>query len=126
MRYAHSLTIATFLALGSIVPAAAEGDAAKGEQVYNQCRACHSLEPGQHRLGPSLADIWGREAGSVESFNRYSKALKQSDIVWDAETLDKYLADTRGYIPGNKMTYPGVRDSEKRANLIAFLKSQSE
>lgn len=107
-------------------PAAAEGDPDKGKKVFNQCRACHSLEPGQHRVGPSLAGMWGREAGTAEGFTRYSDPMKEADVVWDAQTLDAYLADVRGYIPGNRMTYPGVRNADQRADLIAYLKQETQ
>ena len=114
------------LAFGVAGPAQAEGDPAKGKQLYNQCRACHSLQPGQPRVGPSLAGVWGREAGTSDSFNRYSDAMKQSGVTWTAETLDKYIADPKGFIPGNNMTFPGVKDAQKRDHLIAFLKQETQ
>ncbi len=102
------------------------GDPAKGQEVYRACVACHSLAPGRHTTGPSLASIWGREAGTVEGFRRYSKALKQADIKWDEHSLDAWLANPRGYLPGNRMTFRGLSDETQRRDLIAFLRSVSE
>ena len=113
----------TALAAG---PVQAEGDPAQGKKVYNQCRACHALEPGQHRVGPSLAGVWGRKAGTAEGFNRYSPALKEADITWNAENLDKYLENPRDFIPGNRMTFPGIKSADKRADVIAFLKQETQ
>jgi cytochrome c len=76
--------------------------------------------------GPSLAEIWGRKAGTVEGFTRYSKAIKQADIIWDDHSLDAWLANPRGYLPGNRMTFRGLPDETQRRDLIAFLRSVSE
>ncbi len=102
------------------------GDPAKGQEVYRACAACHSLAPGRHMTGPSLAGIWGRKAGAVEGFTRYSKAFKQSDIIWDEHSLDAWLANPRGYLPGNRMTFRGLSDESQRRDLIAFLRTVSE
>lgn len=126
LRKTRLIALTAVLAAGAAVPAQAEGDPAKGKQVFNQCRACHSLKAGQHRVGPSLAGVWGRKAGMAEGFNRYSDAMKESDVTWNAESLDAYLADPRGYIPGNNMTFPGVKSEEKRANVIAYLKQETQ
>ena len=99
---------------------AADGDAAAGERVFVRCRACHMIDQEQNRLGPHLVGVFGREAGAVEGYT-YSPAMQEADVVWDEETLDAYLADPRGYIPGNKMAFVGLRNEEERANLIAYL-----
>src|SRR5207237_260275 len=78
-------------------PASASADA-PGRQVFRKCQACHSLEPGKNILGPPLAGIIGRKAGSDPSYND-SPALKQANLVWDAATLDKYLADPEKVVP---------------------------
>ena len=98
------------------------GDAAAGRQVFRKCQACHSLEPGKNVLGPSLAGVIGRKAGSVEGYN-YSPAMKQANLVWDQKTLDGYLADPGKTIPGNKMPFPGLKTDHDRADVIAFLAS---
>ncbi len=102
------------------------GDPAKGQEVYRTCAACHSLTPGRHMTGPSLAGIWGRKAGTIEGFTRYSKAFKRTDIIWDEHSLDAWLANPRGYLPGNRMTFRGLADEIQRRDLIAFLRSVSE
>lgn len=105
--------------------ASAAGDSQKGADVLRACLACHSLEPGRHMTGPSLAGIWGRKAGTVEGFARYSDALKSSHIMWDADTLDRWLADPGNTIPGNRMPFPGIKDDQSRADLIAYLRAQT-
>ncbi len=91
-----------------------------GARVFNQCKACHTLDAGVNRVGPSLAGLDGRTAGTVEGF-RYSDAMKDSGIVWNEETLEGFLANPREYLPGNRMSFPGVRDEEKLEALIDYL-----
>jgi nitrite reductase (NO-forming) len=97
-----------------------DGDAAAGRQVFRKCQACHSMEPGKNMLGPSLAGLLGRKAGSEAGYN-YSPAMKQANITWDAKTLDTYLADPQKTVPGNKMPFPGLKTDHDRADIIAFL-----
>ncbi len=125
-RTLFAVTAFSLLSVLATAPAQAEGDPEAGKKVFNQCRACHALVEGQHRVGPSLHGVFGREAGAVESFRRYSDALKESGIVWNAETLDKYLENPRDYIPGNIMSFPGVKSAEKRADVIAYLKEAAQ
>lgn len=104
-------------------PAAAEPDPAAGERLFKaQCGACHTIEAGKHRVGPSLAGIFGRKAGEIEGF-RYSPANKNSGLIWDAVTLDPYLANPRAIIPGTTMTYAGLRNPAQRADMIAYLQT---
>jgi cytochrome c len=106
-------------------PATAAGDAEKGPALFRACVVCHSLKPDQNMTGPSLAGIWGRKAGSLESFDRYSLALKSSDIVWDENSLDAWLKSPTSLVPQNRMIFPGMSDARQRADLIAFLKAAS-
>ena len=99
--------------------ASAGGDPAKGEAIYRRCQGCHSID--RNRIGPLHRGLFGRAAGSVEGFN-YSKAMKQSGIVWNEATLDDFLAHPREVVPGTKMTYAGIADAQERADLIAYLK----
>lgn len=119
------------LALLSRTPprAAAEpaaGDPGRGAEVFGQCAACHSVEPGLHLTGPSLAAIWGRRAATVARFGRYSTALAHAGLTWDAATLDRWLARPEAVVPGTTMTFPGVPDARQRADLIAYLKAVAE
>ncbi|WP_150522431.1 cytochrome P460 family protein [Roseibium sediminis] len=98
----------------------------QGEKVFRRCKACHSLEAGKHRTGPSLAGLFGRKAGGAEGY-KYSQAMLDSDVVWNAETLDAHLLDVPNFIPGNKMgkVFPaGVKKAEDRKAVIEFLKTQ--
>lgn len=104
----------------------AAGDPQRGAAAFRQCAACHSMEPGRHLTGPSLAAAWGRKAGTAEGFRRYSRALKQADLTWDEGTLDAWLKSPQQLVPGNAMNFPGVGDSRRRADLIAYLRAAAE
>jgi cytochrome c len=99
-------------------------DAAAGEKVFAACRTCHVFDEGVNRVGPSLHKIVGRKSGSVAGFS-YSDANKNSGITWTPDVLFAYLEDPKGYIPGTKMAFPGVKDAQKRADLVAYLEAQS-
>lgn len=102
-----------------------EGNPSRGAAVFAQCVACHSVEPGVHLTGPSLARVWGRRAGTVEGFTRYSEPLKRAAVVWDAASLDRWIEDPQTVIARSLMTYPGLKDVRQRADLVAFLKAVS-
>jgi cytochrome c len=108
------------------VAAEAGNPAALGKELFKACVACHSIEPGRHMTGPSLASIWGRKAGTVEGFTRYSDALKQADVIWDEPSLDAWLANPKTFIPGNRMTFHGIPEEARRLDLIAYLRLVSE
>lgn len=107
--------------LGSGAAAALDGDPERGVRAFRACGACHSLSPGVHRTGPSLAGVLGRTAGTIDGFRRYSPALKGSGVVWDRSALDAWIKDPAAFIPGNRMTFPGLKDDQARADLIAYL-----
>ena len=107
---------------GAAAAPPAGGDAAAGRLVFRKCQACHSMEPGKTLLGPSLAGIVGRKAGADANYN-YSPAMKQANVVWDAKSLDAYLADPQKVVPGNKMPFPGLKTEQDRADVIAFFAS---
>jgi len=96
--------------------------AKKGAPAYRICAACHSLQPGVHLSGPSLAGLWGKKAASIAGYGRYTQALKKEDIVWDEDTLNAWLADPQALVPGTTMMFRGVKKDETRVNLIAFLR----
>jgi cytochrome c len=95
------------------------GDPARGETIYHKCQGCHSID--RNRIGPKHMGLFGRQAGSLPDFD-YSEAMKKSGIVWNEQTLDTFLADPRGVVPGTKMTYAGIKSAQDRADLIAYLK----
>jgi cytochrome c len=119
-----TLTLLSLFAFGSGL-AQAEGDAAKGAKVFNKCKACHALEAGKNKIGPSLHGLMGRAAGTAEGF-KYSDAMAGSGLTWDEATLDQYLADPKGFIPGNKMVFVGVKKDDQRADVIAYLKEATQ
>ncbi len=100
-------------------------DAAAGEKTFALCRSCHVLEEGVNRVGPSLHNIVGSTAGSVAGYN-YSEANKNSGVTWTTETLFEYLASPKAFMPGTKMMFPGIKNAQDRANLVAYLESQSK
>jgi cytochrome c len=118
-RLAGIATLAVALAL-SAASALAEGDPAKGERVFAKCKACHTLD-GKNRVGPTLAGVFGRTAGKVEGF-KYSDAMAGSGVVWDEETIEKYLENPKEFVPGNKMIFPGLKKEDDREDVIAYLK----
>ncbi len=97
-------------------------DVAAGKNAFQECVACHSIKPGENLLGPSLAGVYRRQAGTVEGF-RYSSALKKSGITWDESSLDQYIANPQALVPGSRMPYSGMADEAERKNLIAYLKT---
>lgn len=96
------------------------GDAAAGEAAYGQCRVCHMVEEGKNGVGPSLHGIIGREAGSIEGF-RYSDANANSGVTWTPEAMFDFLENPRKFMPGTRMAFPGLKDPQARADLIAYL-----
>jgi cytochrome c len=120
-----TLTALALLAL-TAQASAAEGNPARGQRLFGACAACHSLQPDSNMTGPSLANVWNRKAGSLPSFNRYSDALKSANIVWNDKTLDEWIKDPQNIVPGNQMTFVGIKDAQPRADLLAFLKEGTQ
>lgn len=123
----NKLAIITLSTIALACPALAEpGDAARGDRDFRACAPCHSLEPDRNMTGPSLAGLWGRKAGSLPSFERYSDALKSSGIIWDDRSLDGWLTDPDRMVPDNEMPFNGIKDARDRADLLAFLKEATK
>lgn len=103
----------------------ATADPADGERLFRRCAACHSAEQGDpHRTGPNLWNTVGQSIASHDGFN-YSAALQEFPGDWTFEHLDEYLADPKGYIPGNKMAFAGLKRAQDRAAVIAFLNTKT-
>lgn len=115
------LVFAGALWFSAAAPAAA-ADAQRGEQIYNRCLACHALA--HDRVGPRHCGLFGRRAGSAPGFD-YSPAMKNSNLTWNAKTLERFLAKPLAVVPGTTMTYDGVTDPKDRSDLIAYLKRAS-
>jgi len=101
--------------------AARAQDVDAGKQVFSQCAACHSVD-GSNGAGPSLKGIVGSKAGDSPGF-RFSRAMKNSGTVWDAKTLDAYIADPQAAMPGNVMPHSGLIDAKQRTDLVAYLQT---
>lgn len=115
---ASAILAAATLALGIRVTVATAAD---GSEIFtNNCAVCHSTDPGTNKLGPSLAGVVGRKAGSIGDYS-YSPAMAKLGATWDKATLDKYLTDPQGMVPGTKMIFPGVKDANDRKALIDYL-----
>jgi cytochrome c2 len=123
-KFSLATLIAGVVLLGSHA-ALADGDAAAGEKVFRKCKACHALEAGKNKVGPSLHGVFGRTAGTEEGF-KYSDAMKESGIVWSEETLDVYLTKPKDMVPGTRMAFPGLKDEQDRADIIAYLKEATQ
>lgn len=121
------LPFATALTLSFTVASAQEaGDESRdGKLAFNSsCRTCHSIDEGDNRLGPNLHDIIGRKAGSEEY--GYSPAMSASNVVWDAETLDRFIQNPNAVVPGNNMKpYGGISDAGIRASIVRYLSDAS-
>lgn len=96
-------------------------DAAAGEKIFAQCKACHQIGEGaKNGVGPVLNGIVGRKSGSIEGYN-YTDANKNSGLTWDDATLMSYLENPKTKIPGTKMVYAGLKEEQRRKDLIAYL-----
>ena len=135
MRDAPRTTVRALLQIGivSLIAGAAvamasaprPADPEKGKVAFEKCAACHTVGEDATADGPSLKGVFGRKAGSRDDY-RYSAAMKRSEIVWSAETLDAYLTDPQGYIRGNRMAFAGMADKPERDDLIAFLEQATK
>ncbi|MEA1941559.1 MAG: c-type cytochrome [Pseudomonadota bacterium] len=99
----------------------ANADLQNGARQFRRCQSCHTLnEGGRHTVGPNLHDIVGAEAAAAEGFN-YSRQLTEAGLVWDVETLDSWIENPRAMVPGNRMSFVGLRDAEDRRDVIGYL-----
>lgn len=116
------ITIACASTFATAGASAFDGDIENGKKLFLRCKACHNITAASRpRLGPNLNDIIGRKAGSAEGYN-YSRALQEAGFEWTTERLDEWLENPRGFLPGNRMAFPGLKHSKDRQDLIAYLK----
>jgi cytochrome c len=116
---------ALLLGLGTAAPAAAQ-DAAAGQRVFNQCRACHTVDQGgRNGVGPNLHGVVGRRAASIEGF-RYSANMRQlaeGGLAWTTDNLQRYLANPKDLVPQGTMAFAGLRNEQQRNDVIAYLET---
>ena len=117
LRAVAAVATASLVAAGV---AHAQGDAKRGQKLFEECHACHAVERGVQGVGPSLYGVFGRRAAEVDDF-RYSPALKRSGITWTPKTLDAYIADPQKTVPANRMPYAGMPEARDRADLILYM-----
>jgi cytochrome c2 len=113
------------MALMMMASAQAAGDEKRGEQVFNHCKPCHSLDAGKNGVGPTLHGLFGRKAGTVPDYN-YSAAMKNSGVVWNEDTLKQYLGDPHKFIPGEKMIFAGIKNEKQLNDLIVYLREATQ
>ena len=118
----HILFVILMIMIILIFSIANTADAENGKKVFKKCVACHSLQEGKNKIGPSLYNLLGRKAGSVDGY-KYSKAMKNSDVVWDEESLDKFLTKPRKFIKKTKMSFRGIKKKSLRDDIISYLKN---
>jgi cytochrome c len=118
-------SLCLFLLLLAPTLVRAQGAPADGQRLFQtRCGSCHTVQPGQNRIGPSLAGMFGRKAGTAEGA-RYSDAMRKSDITWNDETLNAYLDNPRGLVPNTTMTV-NLRDAAQRSAVIAYLRGLAQ
>jgi len=122
-RGARTILLGSILLGATVAASAADCEAQRGEQAFGKCSACHSLDAGNHLMGPSLNRLKGRPAGTVAGFS-FSSALHDSGVVWGPDTLDAFLAGPQTLIPGTAMPFSGIRNGAERAALVCYLLSE--
>jgi cytochrome c len=116
------ITLLSVAVTGALLFSSAYADVKRGEKLFEECRACHTVEGGTSSVGPDLHGVFGRRAGALEDF-RYSPALKKSGITWSRQTLDTYVADPQKAVPANRMPYGGMPEAKDRADLLDYLQA---
>ena len=122
-RHTYAAGLATLLALPVMMcsgTSLAAGDPVHGETIYKSCTACHA--PDKNGIGPRHRDVFGNKAGSVPDY-QYSDALRNSQLIWDEDTLNRWLANPQSLVPGTKMFFL-VKNAQDRADVIEFLKEK--
>jgi len=121
-RILTAIFVVTFIMLTALTPVQAQ-DVATGQRIFrSNCSICHSPRPGRNIVGPSLFGVIGRHSGRIPDF-QYSAANLRSNLTWDPATLDRYLSNPQQVVPGTLMTFPGLKNSQQRADVIAYLET---
>jgi cytochrome c len=116
-----SMLVIVALAAAAWLPG--EAAAQDGQSVFRrQCSACHATEPGQNKIGPSIAGVAGKKAASAPGF-AYSDALKGANLTWTDDNLEKYLADPKAVVPGGKMVFAGLKSPADAKAVVDYLKT---
>jgi cytochrome c len=124
MRQLAICLLALAIASSSATAAyAEEGDATRGETVYQRCQACHALAA--NRVGPKHCGLFGRKAGTAAGY-QYSAAMRKYGVTWDEATIDHFIENPMKVVPGTKMGYAGIKDPQERTDLIAYLKKATQ
>ena len=117
----RSMVVIVAMAAGAWLPV--DAAAQDGQAVFRrQCSACHATEPGQNKIGPSVAGVAGTKAANGSGF-AYSDALKKSNLTWTDDNLEKYLADPKGVVPGGKMVFAGLKNPAEAKAVVDYLKT---
>lgn len=121
MRLMVGVAMLAFLAAAGTGRAEDNHAAEEGAKLFKRvCSMCHAVDAGKNKIGPSLFGLIGRKSGTVPGF-AYSKAMKTANITWDDETIDKYIANPKKVVPGNKMPYSGMKKAPERQEIIAYI-----
>ena len=100
-------------------------DVAAGERLFKKCAVCHSVEAGvAHGAGPNLYDVVGRAVGKIDGF-RFSRAMRESDSIWNAEHLNAFLENPQAVYPRTRMAFSGFKKAEDRSTMICYLRTHS-
>lgn len=116
-KFFLALAAGALFAVSSFAQAA---DVEAGKTTFNKCKACHSDKAGENKVGPSLFGVVGRPSASVAGY-KYSDAMTNAKLTWDAATLDKWLTKPSELVKGTKMVFPGLPNQADRDNVIAYL-----
>jgi len=109
----------------NIMALIADANIAAGERTFRKCQTCHTVtDGGGHRVGPNLFGVVGSAVASKDGY-AYSPALSARGGTWDYETLNSFLLGPSAAVPGTKMTFAGLPKADERANIIAYLRTQS-
>lgn len=120
------IAFTTSILLALSVSAFAEGDVKKGKKVFKKCAACHSIEEGKNKIGPSLYGVIDRPAGTADGFKKYSDELLAAGIIWDEESILAFVTKPKKYLKGTNMAFAGLKKEKDRVNLLAFLREASK